>query len=91
MQNWRLPGWRCCWVVGPKSLVQALGQSGSFLDGGCSHPTQVAAIPLLDLKRVQQDRLALQKCFKAKRDYVLKRLHDMGLTVSPVPFSLKLH
>ncbi|GAA5950852.1 hypothetical protein JCM10213_006453 [Rhodosporidiobolus nylandii] len=25
---WRLPGWRVCWVVGPKSLIKALGQSG---------------------------------------------------------------
>lgn len=37
-QNWRLPGWRICWVVGPKNLITALSQSGSFLDGGANHP-----------------------------------------------------
>lgn len=24
-KNWRLPGWRMCWVVGPKEVVDALG------------------------------------------------------------------
>ena len=86
-KNFRLPGWRCCWVVGPKSLITALGQSGSYLDGGCSHPTQIAAIPLLDPARVQQDKLALQKCFKHKRDHVLKRLEEMGLKVEVPPTS----
>ena len=37
-QNWRLPGWRICWVLGPKNLITALSQSGSFLDGGANHP-----------------------------------------------------
>jgi len=37
-KNWRLPGWRVCWVVGPKNLITALSQSGSFLDGGANHP-----------------------------------------------------
>lgn len=27
-QNWRLPGWRVCWVLGPKNLITALSQSG---------------------------------------------------------------
>lgn len=87
-KNFRLPGWRCCWVVGPKSLIAGLGQAGSFLDGGASHPTQVAAIPLLDPQRVQQDKIALQICFKEKRDHVLKRLADIGLKVTIVSFSL---
>lgn len=81
-KNFRLPGWRCCWVVGPKALIAGLSQAGSYLDGGASHPTQVAAIPLLEPERVQQDKIALQKCFKAKRDHVLKRLADIGLQVS---------
>lgn len=84
-KNWRLPGWRICWVIGPKNLVTALSQSGSFLDGGASHPLQLAAIPLLDPKHVAQERLALQKHFKMKRDHVLKRLHDLHLDVDIPP------
>ncbi|KAG9079501.1 hypothetical protein FRC06_007691, partial [Ceratobasidium sp. 370] len=26
-KNWRLPGWRVCWVIGPKNLISALSQS----------------------------------------------------------------
>ncbi|KAG7092822.1 hypothetical protein E1B28_009137 [Marasmius oreades] len=86
-KNWRLPGWRVCWVVGPKNLISALSQSGSFLDGGANHPLQLAAIPLLDPARVQEEKIALQRHFKSKRDHVLRRLHDLGLDVDIPPTS----
>ncbi|KAJ3488984.1 hypothetical protein NLI96_g2469 [Meripilus lineatus] len=84
-KNWRLPGWRICWVIGPKNLITALSQSGSFLDGGANHPLQLAAIPLLDPERVLQEKISLQKHFKHKRDHVLKRLAQMGLKVDIPP------
>jgi len=46
---------------------------------------QLAAIPLLEPSRVAQEKLALQKHFKAKRDHVLKRLHAMHLDVDIPP------
>jgi len=27
-KNFRYPGWRVCWVIGPKNLISALSQSG---------------------------------------------------------------
>ncbi|KAF8844423.1 PLP-dependent transferase [Paxillus ammoniavirescens] len=84
-KNWRLPGWRVCWVMGPKNLITALSQSGSFLDGGANHPLQLAAIPLLEPSRVAEEKLALQRHFKTKRDHVLKRLHDIRLDVDIPP------
>ncbi|WWC88608.1 uncharacterized protein L201_003521 [Kwoniella dendrophila CBS 6074] len=84
-KGFRLPGWRVCWVVAPKSVVSAISQSGSFLDGGASHVLQKAAIPLLDYKRVQQDKVSLQKAFRIKRDHVLSRLEKMGLKVTVPP------
>jgi len=84
-KNFRLPGWRTCWVVGPKNLISALSQSGSFLDGGANHPLQLAALPLLDPDRARQERIALQKHFHHKRDHVLKRLEQMGLPVKIPP------
>jgi len=86
-KNWRLPGWRVCWVIGPKNLVSALSQSGSFLDGGANHPMQLAAIPLLEPSRVAVEKVALQQHFKAKRDHVLKRLHELHLDVDIPPTS----
>ncbi|KAI0811021.1 aminotransferase [Irpex lacteus] len=86
-KNWRLPGFRVCWVLGPKNLITALSQSGSFLDGGANHPLQLAAIPLLEPNHVQQEKVALQKHFKHKRDHVLKRLARLGLKVNVPPTS----
>ncbi|TCD70966.1 hypothetical protein EIP91_000873 [Steccherinum ochraceum] len=84
-KNWRLPGWRVCWVIGPKNLITALSQSGSFLDGGANHPLQLAALPLLNPEHVKQEKLALQKHFKHKRDHVLARLEKLGLKVEIPP------
>src|SRR5437868_15021943 len=47
-KNWRYPGWRVTWAVGPRSVVDTLASAGSFLDGGGSKPLQRAAIPLLE-------------------------------------------
>lgn len=66
-------------------MIKGLGSSGSFLDGGASHPLQAAAIPLLEPKRYRQDVIALQKHFMKKRDYVLDRLAKMGLKVTVPP------
>jgi len=84
-KNFRLPGWRTCWVIGPKNLISALSQSGSFLDGGANHPLQIAALPLLEPSRARQEKIALQKHFHAKRNHVLKRLEEMGLPVKIPP------
>ena len=46
-KNWRYPGWRCTWIVGPQQVIEAVRSSGSFLDGGGSKPLQRAAVPLL--------------------------------------------
>ncbi|KAI8999608.1 aminotransferase [Gaertneriomyces semiglobifer] len=82
-KNWRLPGWRCCWIVGPKDFISSMSSAGSFLDGGTNHPLQVAAIPLLDPQRVLHDAKALQTHFLTKRNYVISRLGKMNLPVLP--------
>jgi len=46
---------------------------------------QLAALPLMDLDHIKQDRLALQRHFRMKRDHVLKRLDKMGLTIKVPP------
>ncbi|GAA5842199.1 hypothetical protein JCM5353_004583 [Sporobolomyces roseus] len=86
-KGFRLPGWRVCWVIGPETLISAVGQSGGFIDGGASHILQRAALPLLDPERVRTDRKALQAHFLEKRDHVLKRLRDMGFEIKHPPTS----
>ncbi len=84
-KNWRYPGWRVSWTLGPKEVIKAIASAGSFLDGGANHPFQQQAATLLDPERVQQEASALQKCFKDKRDYMLKRLNEMGIIVESQP------
>jgi len=84
-KNWRYPGWRISWTVGPKTLIERISSAGSFLDGGPSHPIQKAAVPLLDPERADQEARAIQDAFQTKRDLVLKRLPEMGLTLTARP------
>jgi len=84
-KNFRLPGWRVCWVVGPKSVVSSMQSAGSFLEGGANHPLQLAAVPMLEPERYRKEAVALQKHFRAKRDFVLKRLNEIGLPVRVEP------
>ncbi|KAJ3062396.1 hypothetical protein HDU98_001738 [Podochytrium sp. JEL0797] len=84
-KNFRLPGWRICWILGPKEYISSMASSGSFLEGGANHPLQQAAIPLLEPERAHADAVALQKHFTLKRNYVLDRLAGMGLAVTCPP------
>jgi len=86
-KRFRLPGWRIAWIIGPKEFIKALGAVGSFLDGGASSPFQEAAIPMLEPTLVKKEMIALQKHFKEKRDYVIKRLREMGFVIKAVPTS----
>lgn len=84
-KRFRLPGWRIAWIVGPKEFIDALGSAGSYLDGGANVPFQEAAIPMLEPSLVRTEMKALQHHFREKRDYVLKRLHEIGFRVKDVP------
>ena len=43
-KNWRYPGWRTTWTIGPRQVIEAVTSAGSFLDGGGSKPLQRAAV-----------------------------------------------
>lgn len=84
-KNWRYPGWRIGWSLGPKDIIESLSSAGSFLDGGPNHPIQKAVIELLDPEKTLQEAIKLQSFFQQKRDYVLKRLYDMGMQIEVEP------
>jgi aspartate/methionine/tyrosine aminotransferase len=77
-KRFRLPGWRIAWIIGPKAFIEAIGSCGSYLDGGANVPFQEAAVSMLEPDNVRKEMKALQKHFRAKRDYVLKRLTEIG-------------
>jgi aspartate/methionine/tyrosine aminotransferase len=84
-KNWRYPGWRVTWAIGPTSIVEALSSAGSFLDGGGSKPMQRAAIPLLAEDHVVAETKAIQAAFRPKRDYLLSQLERLGVRVDRAP------
>jgi N-succinyldiaminopimelate aminotransferase len=82
-KNWRYPGWRTSWIVGPRPVIEAVSSSGSFLDGGGSKPLQRSAVPLLAPTIVQAETAAIRRAFLRKR----KILGD-GLRAAGVRFDL---
>ncbi|MDP6930898.1 MAG: pyridoxal phosphate-dependent aminotransferase [Planctomycetota bacterium] len=84
-KNWRYPGMRVSWTVGPAPIIDLVASAGSFLDGGCSRPMQVAATPLLEPEIADREALALQATFTHKREVMLAGLRDLGVVVEPSP------
>lgn len=84
-KNWRYPGWRLSWTVGPKSVVRGLASAGSFLDGGAPHPLQRAAIPLLAPDVADAEAAAIRRRFHAKRDLAVARCRAMGMRIADPP------
>ncbi|HET9594579.1 MAG TPA: pyridoxal phosphate-dependent aminotransferase [Anaeromyxobacteraceae bacterium] len=84
-KNWRYPGWRVTWTVGPRSVIEAVGSAGSFLDGGGSRPLQRAAVPLLEEAHVVAETNAIHGAFGEKRARMLRRLEAMGIRTDRAP------
>ena len=84
-KNWRYPGWRVAWTVGPKAVVEAVSSAGSFLDGGGSRMLQRAAIKLLEPAHVAAETRAIAAAFGKKRRLLLERLTALGVTTDLAP------
>ena len=84
-KNWRYPGWRVTWTVGPKQVIDAVASAGSFLDGGGSRPLQMAAIPLLEASHVEAETRATHAPFRAKRDRLVSGLERLGIRTDLPP------
>ena len=84
-KNWRYPGWRLSWTVGPQAVINTIASAGSFLDGGACSLIQRSVLQLLEPEHVIQETKALQECFRKKRAYMLERLPKMGITVEAEP------
>lgn len=83
-KNWRYPGWRLCWTVGPKDLIKKITDTASFIDGGPSHPLQKAALPTLNVDFVKKNCKEMSEFFKEKLDYSIERLESMGIKIDNV-------
>ena len=84
-KNWRYPGWRVTWTVGPRQVIDAVASAGSFLDGGGSRPLQRAAIPLFEDSVVVAETQAIHATFRPKRDRLLSGLERLGVRIDRAP------
>ena len=84
-KNWRYPGWRVSWIVGPKEVIESVTSAGSFLDGGGSRPMQRAAIDLLTPERTLAETDAIRTAFRAKRSRILEGLGALGISFDLEP------
>ncbi len=84
-KNWRYPGWRVTWTVGPRPVIEAITSAGSFLDGGGSAPMQRAAADLLDVDYVEKETNAIHSAFREKRDLLVTGLRKLGVKFDAEP------
>jgi aspartate/methionine/tyrosine aminotransferase len=78
-KNWRYPGFRVSWIVGPKRVIESAASAGSFLDGGGVAPMQRAAIDLVQEAPTLAEAAAVHAEFKKKRDFLVQGLKDIGV------------
>jgi len=84
-KNWRYPGWRVTWTVGPKKVIEAVASAGSFLDGGGCRPMQRAALEVLTPEHARQEAEAIRSAFRVKRDHMLDGLRALGVRFEREP------
>lgn len=84
-KNWRYPGWRTTWIVGPRQVIEAVSSSGSFLDGGGNKPLQRSAIPLLAPDVAAAETRAIREAFLRKRRLLSEGLRAAGVRLDLEP------
>ncbi|HEV3077152.1 MAG TPA: pyridoxal phosphate-dependent aminotransferase [Thermoanaerobaculia bacterium] len=84
-KNWRYPGWRITWTLGPRRVIEAVESAGSFLDGGGSKPLQRAAIQLMEPRHVFAEGEAIRQAFSLKRQLMLRRVRELGMVLDREP------
>ncbi len=78
-KNWRYPGWRTTWIVGPRKVIDAAASAGSFLDGGGTRPLQRAAVQVVRADHARKENAAIYRTFGEKRARLLAGLSDIGV------------
>ncbi|MFN0207587.1 MAG: pyridoxal phosphate-dependent aminotransferase [Planctomycetota bacterium] len=86
-KSYRYPGWRMGWIVGPTAMMDSISRVASSVDGGPSRISQRAAMQALQPARADQETTALRNVFVKKRNLLVSRLKQMGITFAAEPAS----
>jgi N-succinyldiaminopimelate aminotransferase len=78
-KNYRYPGWRIGWTLGPSDWIETLTRSGSAIDGGAPRWLQRASVPLVEFDHASRETQAMRAAFRPKRDLMLRLLKEIGV------------
>lgn len=84
-KNFRYPGWRVGWIVGPSEIIEQVTRAASSIDGGPPATVQRAALEVLAPARADQETQALRTTFARKRQLMLDVLTKLGVRVPHQP------
>lgn len=84
-KNFRYPGWRIGWVVGPATAIEQITRAASAIDGGPSTLAQRAALPLLEPARADQETRAVRDVFARKHRLMRDALLGLGVRIPHAP------
>jgi aspartate/methionine/tyrosine aminotransferase len=84
-KNFRYPGWRVGWIVGPSDIIEQVTRAASSIDGGPPATVQRAALEVLEPARADQETAALRATFARKRKLMLDVLTKLGVRVPHKP------
>ena len=79
-KSYNMPGWRVGFMVGNKTLVNALARLKSYFDYGTFTPIQVASI--LALEGPQDCVAEICEVYRKRRDVLVEGLNKMGWPVA---------
>jgi len=78
-KNYRYPGWRVGWAVGPEPMIESMARTSSSIDGGPSRVAQRIALDALEPSQADQETTALRDVFAEKRATMLESLRELGV------------
>ena len=84
-KNFRYPGWRLGWAVGPADTIAVMERVGQALDGGASQVVQRAALAALEPGYADAETAAVRAHFAGKRTLAVEALRAAGVRVDPEP------
>lgn len=80
-KTYNMTGWRCGFVVGSATVIEALGRVKTNIDSGIFNAIQRAGIAALE---GPQDFLEdLRELYRRRRDLVVKTFNEMGWSLEP--------
>jgi DNA-binding transcriptional MocR family regulator len=75
------PGLRIGWVISSKRNIELFRNFSSIAMGGVSKPSQIIVSKLLELNRVSQARVAVNKFYLVQRERYANALKELGFVL----------